>query len=231
MLGQVRDRPIALPVNLLVLRSLEKATYSPAGVGHYALAASKYCHFTSPIRRYADLLVHRALHEYLTGNVDRARRLYGFPDLAQIGEHISETEQVAEEAEQELKRIFVLHLLRTRMAEEFEGIVVSLTSFGAAVHLPEYGVEGLVPREALGPDHWQFDEQNQCLLGRHTGAILRLGQAMPVRIVGVHPAGGQLDLAPAVGLIARPPEPSKQQVSRRSSSRNRRRKRQKKRST
>jgi len=231
MLDQVRDRPIALPVNILVLRSLEKATYSPASVGHYALAASKYCHFTSPIRRYADLLVHRALQEYLTGNVDRARRLYAFPDLTEIGEHISETEQTAEEAEQELKRIFILHLLRMRMADEFEGIVVSLTSFGAAVHLPEYGVEGLVPREALGPDHWQFDEQNQCLLGRHTGAILRLGQAMRVRIIGIHPAGGQLDLAPAVGLIVKPPESSRQQMSRRSSSRNRRRRKQKKRSS
>jgi ribonuclease R len=228
LLDQIHDRQIALPVNILVLRSLEKATYSPTSIGHYALAASKYCHFTSPIRRYADLMVHRALHGYLTGNMDRIRRSYVFPDLVEIGEHISETERVADEAEQELKTILILHLVRTRIGDELEGIVVSLTAFGAAVHLPEYGVEGLVPREALGPDQWQYDEQNQCLLGRHTGAILRLGQTMRVRVVDVHPAGGQLDLAPAVGLVLKAPERLRQQASRRGSSKKRRRKQKKK---
>ncbi|MEN6428887.1 MAG: ribonuclease R [Phycisphaerales bacterium] len=230
VLDQIRDRTAALPVNLLVLRSLERATYSPASVGHYALAASKYCHFTSPIRRYADLIVHRALQGYLTDSADRIRRLYAFPDLVEIGEHLSETEQAADEAENELKTVLVLHLLHRRVGEDLEGVVVSLSGYGAAVHLPEYGVEGLVPREALGPDRWQFDEQNQCLLGRHTGAILRLGQAMRVRIADVHPAAGQLDLAPAVGLVVKPPERPKQQAARRDSSR-RRRKNQKKRST
>lgn len=230
VLDQIRDRTAALPVNLLVLRSLERATYSPASVGHYALAASKYCHFTSPIRRYADLMVHRALQGYLTNSADRIRRLYAFPDLVEIGEHLSETERAADEAENELKTVLILHLLHNRVGEDLEGVVVSLSGYGAAVHLPEYGVEGLVPREALGPDRWQFDEQNQCLLGRHTGAILRLGQAMRVRIVDVHPAAGQLDLAPAVGLVVKTPERPKQQAARRDSSR-RRRKNQKKRST
>ncbi|HOV78307.1 MAG TPA: hypothetical protein PLS24_09770, partial [Sedimentisphaerales bacterium] len=89
--------------------------------------------------------------------------------------------------------------------------------------LPEYGVEGLVPCEALGPDRWHFDEQNQCLLGRHTGAILRLGQTMRVRIVDIHPAGGQLDLAPAVGLVIKAPELPRQQTPRRNAARKRRR--------
>jgi len=141
----------------------------------------------------------------------------------EIGEHISETERVAEEAEQELKTTLILHLMRNRMGDEMEGIVVGLTGFGAAVHLPEYGVEGLVPCEALGPDRWHFDEQNQCLLGRHTGAILRLGQTMRVRIVDIHPAGGQLDLAPAVGLVIKAPELPRQQTPRRNAARKRRR--------
>jgi len=222
VLDQIRDRTAALPVNLLVLRSLERATYSPASVGHYALAASKYCHFTSPIRRYADLMVHRALQGHLAGDADRIRRLHAFPDLVEIGEHLSRTEQAAEEAEKELKTVLILHLLSARVGEDVEGVVVSLTNYGAAVHLPEYGVEGLVPREALGPDRWQFDEQNQSLLGRHTGAILRLGQAMRVRIVDVHPAAGQLDLAPAVGLVVKLPERPRQQAARRGSSRRRR---------
>jgi len=202
LLEKVRDARTGLPVNLLVLRSLEKAVYSPASVGHYALAASKYCHFTSPIRRYADLMVHRALEAYLSGQLEQARRQHTFPELAAIGEHISATEQEAEEAEQELKRILVLHLLRKRVGDELNGVVVTLTAHGAAVHLPDYGIEGLISREALGPDRWQFDEQSQCLVGRHTKAVLRLAQLLRVRIVAVHPAGGQLDLAPAKGLAA-----------------------------
>jgi ribonuclease R len=215
LLEQVQGTRIALPVNILVLRSLEIATYAPVSVGHYALAASKYCHFTSPIRRYADLLVHRALQAYMTGNLERARRQYAFPDLEEIGRHITGTEQAAEEAEQELKTILILHLLQKRIGQELDGIVVSLTAFGASVHLPQYGAEGLIPREALGPDHWQFDEQSQCLVGRYSGAILRLAQTLRVRILDVHPAAGQLDLAPARELIPKTPRSAPQQKSRR----------------
>jgi len=281
LLDRVQGTKIALPVNILVLRSLAVATYAPVSVGHYALAASKYCHFTSPIRRYADLMVHRALQAYLTRDLDRARRQYAFPDLEEIGRHITETEQTAEAAEQELKTILILHLLRKRIGgddaalaaglqtatatnrigdpfphvhlagistapeepgpdsphgsgsrlgtpdaaitqergrdalDTLEGVVVSLTAFGASVHLPEYGVEGLIPRGSGARSLWQFDEQSQCLVGRYSGAILRLAQTLRVRVVGVHPAAGQLDLAPARPLIARAPGRSPQQKSRR----------------
>ncbi|MBN1360004.1 MAG: ribonuclease R [Sedimentisphaerales bacterium] len=231
LLDQVRGARIALPVNMLVLRSLEKAVYGPASVGHYALAASKYCHFTSPIRRYADLTVHRALQAYLTGNVDRARREYAFPELVEIGRHISETEQGAEDAERELRSILVLHLLRRRNECELNGVVTNLTPYGAAVYLPEYGVEGLMRREALGPDHWQFDERNRCLIGRHTGALLRLGQAMRVRIVDIHPAAGQLELTPAIDLIPKMPVQAQQQKNRTGSRARRHRNRRKGRPT
>ena len=211
LLERVGGSRIALPVNLLVLRSLQRAEYAPVSVGHYALAASKYCHFTSPIRRYADLMVHRALQAYLTGQVERARRQHAFDELVDIGRHLSETEETADDATQEARTILVLHLLRQRVGDELNGMVVSLTQFGASVHLPEYGVEGLVPREALGPDRWQFDEQNQCLIGRHTGALLRLAQPLRVRIVAVQAAAGQLDLAPARSLIPKMPRPTQKQ--------------------
>ena len=214
LLDRIGTTRMAVPVNILVLRTLERAAYAPANVGHYALAASKYCHFTSPIRRYADLMVHRALQGYLMGNVDRARRQYSFSDLAEIGEHLSVTEEAAENAEQELKTILVLYLLRNRVGEELDGVIVSLNAFGAAAHLPQYGVEGLIPREALGPDYWQFDEQSQCLVGRQTGAILRLAQPIRVRIIDVHPAAGQLDLAPATELIVRMPQQVQQRAGR-----------------
>jgi ribonuclease R len=222
LLDRVSTTRMALPVNILVLRSLERAAYAPANVGHYALAASKYCHFTSPIRRYADLMVHRALQGYLTGSVDRARRQYSFSDLAEIGEHLSETEQAAENAEQELKTILVLHLLRNSIGQELDGVIVGLNAYGAAVHLPQYGVEGLIPREALGPDYWQFDERSQCLVGRHTKAILRLAQAIRVCVVDVHPAAGQLDLSPARELIVRMPRAVQQRAGRKNGPKHRR---------
>ncbi len=203
LLAQVGSTRVALPVNLLVLRSLERAAYTPAAVGHYALAASKYCHFTSPIRRYADLMVHRDLQAYLTGNVNAARHRHAFEDLAEIGRHISHTEQTAEDAEKEVKTTLVLGLLRRRIGEELDGVVMSLSRYGAFVLLPEFGVEGLVRPEALGPDHWQFDSQSQCLLGRHTGAVLRMGQNLRVRIMEVRPAAGHLELAPASAGVFR----------------------------
>ena len=227
LLDRMRGSRMELPVSILLLRSLARAAYSPTSVGHYALAASKYCHFTSPIRRYADLMVHRALQDYLTGNLDRARRRYVFPDLVEIGEHLTETELIADDAEQELKTILVLHLLRDRVGEEMKGVVVNLTSFGVSVHLPDFGVEGLVRPEALGPDRWQLDEQNQCLIGRHTGAMVRLAQRMRVRIADVHPAAGQLDLEPAMILIGKAPAQTSERKPRRRRSRNRPRSRKK----
>jgi exoribonuclease R len=105
---------------------------------------------------------------------------------------------------------------------------VTLTGFGAAVYLPDYGVEGLIPCEALGPDRWRFDEQSQCLVGRHTGAVLRLAQPLRVRIVAVAPAGGQLDLAPAADLIRSVcPSRDPQRKARRMSGPNHRRKKRK----
>jgi ribonuclease R len=203
MIDRLRQSSLAVPVNVLVLRSLAKAVYSPANEGHYALAASKYCHFTSPIRRYADLVVHRVLDTYLEGQVSEARRLYSFSELTDLGVHLTETEKAADEAEHEVKTILVLTLLACKVGEAFDGLVVGLSPFGASVHLPGYGIEGLIRREALGPDIWRFDERTQCLTGRDTGAVVRLAQPMRVRIAEVHAAAGQLDLAPANELVVR----------------------------
>ncbi|MCP4455616.1 MAG: RNB domain-containing ribonuclease, partial [Planctomycetes bacterium] len=221
MIDRLRDSTLAVPVNVLVLRSLAKAIYSPASEGHYALAASRYCHFTSPIRRYADLVVHRVLDAYLKGQVPEARRLYSFAELTDLGVHLSGTEKAADEAEHEVKTILVLTLLEYKINEELNGLVVGLSPFGASIHLPDYGIEGLIRREALGPDVWRFDERTQCLAGQHTGAVVRLAQPIRVRIVEVHAAAGQLDLAPATDLVVRmkrqqatPPKTTRKKTSR-----------------
>lgn len=203
VLQQVTGSKMALPVNLLILRSLSKATYTPANIGHYALAAPKYCHFTSPIRRYADLLVHRALDDYLRGQTDRARRRTSFAELADIGAHISETEQAAEEATREVRTLFILHLLQPKVGTEHAGVVVSLNRYGAVVRLPEFGVDGVLRTENLGADTWHFDEPNQCLIGKHSRCLLRLAQSLKVCISEVHPAAGQLDLVPTQPLKTR----------------------------
>jgi len=200
IIKQVQGAPLELPVNLLVLRSLAKASYSGANVGHYALAARRYCHFTSPIRRYADLLVHRVLEDYLEGQLQQARRRYSFADLGEIGLHISDTEQDAEEATREVKTIFILHLLSKHVGETMRGVVVNLNAYGASVHLPDFGIEGVLRPEHLGADTWQYDERHQCLIGRHTRNILRLAQPIQVRIAEVNPAAGHLDLVPAQAL-------------------------------
>ncbi len=206
LIAETQDAKQALPIHILVLRSLEKAEYLPANVGHYALAAAKYCHFTSPIRRYADLLVHRALDDYLAQNLDQARCRHSFDELTRTGQHLSDTERRADTAELELKTLFILHLLRQRVGEAFDGVVDNLSSFGVQVRLPDYGVEGLIPQEALGPDDWRFDAQNQCLVGHYSGSLVRLAQRLRVVIVEVHATAGRLDLAPAYDLVGRAPE-------------------------
>jgi ribonuclease R len=140
------------------------------------------------------------LGDYLEGRVERARRSYSFADLSEIGLHISETEQDAEEATHEVKTIFILHLLRKHIGETIRGVVVNLNAYGVSVHLSDFGVEGLLRPENLGPDTWQYKEHHQCLIGRHTRNILRLGQPLRVRIAEVHPTAGHLDLVPAQAL-------------------------------
>ena len=162
-----------------------------------------------------------------TRRLDRARLALSVARINDIGEHITATEQAADEAEQELKTILILHLLMDKIGAEFNGIVVHLHQFGVQVQLPDYGVEGQIRSEDLGADQWQFHEASQCLIGRHTGAVLGLAQVLRVRIVEVHPSAGQLELAPVVNLIKKLPTKTRsgQGRSGRSARRGRRRKR------
>ena len=223
LLDQYQSSRVAIPINLLVLRSLARASYSPLNEGHYALAASKYCHFTSPIRRYADLLVHRTLQGYLTGKIRQARQSLSFSRLSEIGEHLTDMEQNAEDAEQELKTIMVLYHLQKRIGQELAGIVVNLTSYGATILLPKYGVEGQLARETLGPDQWNFDKQSQCLIGRYSRKVLRLAQPVRVRIVAVNPTAGQLDLVPPHDISQTSRKPAENRSDRTAKARQRRR--------
>jgi ribonuclease R len=172
-----------------------------------------YGHFTSPIRRYADLLIHRALDCYLRGNLDAGSDW--LPDnqqLAEIGRHITFTEERADDAERELKTVLILQMLADKIGEELDCVVTGLTNFGVFVKSKKLGIEGLVQLTDLGPDQWQYNPKAGCIIGRHSGKLVSLGQPMKVRIVSVNVSARKLNVAPVVAIHPAGIHPRKEQL-------------------
>jgi len=220
LLASAKGADCSFAINLAVLRSFEKAQYAPLHIGHFALASTHYCHFTSPIRRYADLLVHRALECHLQGRSDTARDISAEADLVGIGKHITFTEQRANDAEKELTTVLILQMLSKRIGEALDCVITGLTGFGVFVQSKKFGIEGLIRMEELGPDRWKFNKKTQSILGERTGCSIRLGQSLKVQIVSVNVPARQLNVAPAeeltkaVGEIKRTKRPTKHKKSR-----------------
>ena len=211
LLAAVKGSDSCLAVNLAVLRSFEKAQYAPLHIGHYALASTHYCHFTSPIRRYADLLVHRVLESYLVKREAYLKQdtkyeiqdvVLSEQDLTKIGKHITFTEQRAEDAERELQTVLILQMLSKKIGEELDCVVTGIAGFGVFVQSRKYGIEGLIPLDNLGPDRWRFNQKSQCLVGQYSGCAIHLGQAMKVRIVSVNVPARQLNVSPTEALVS-----------------------------
>ena len=207
LLSSVKGTPYEFAINTHVLRSLQRAEYAPQHIGHFALASKHYCHFTSPIRRYADLMVHRLLQAYLEHRMNMIGLEEVLPDsaLAKVGEHISWTEQNAVEAERDLKQVLILHMLSERVGDEMNCVVSGLTKFGVFVQCIKYGIEGMIELEDLGLDEWQYNEKSQCVVGKFSGKTVHLGQEMPVRIISVNIPQRQLNLAPMKLLVTSRP--------------------------
>ena len=205
LLESVKGTPLSYAINTYVLRSLPKAEYSPLNIGHYALASPHYCHFTSPIRRYADLLVHRLLDCYIRGTLNKIGLEEVLPELElrEIGRHLTWTEEQAENAENELKTILILQMLTKHIGEEMEAVVSGLTNFGIFVQCLKFGIEGLIEPGDLGLDEWKYDPRAQAVIGKWSGQSIRLGQPLKVRIVSVNLPARQLFAAPAEPLISR----------------------------
>jgi len=216
LLAAVKGADCSLAVNLAVLRSFEKAQYAPLHIGHFALASTHYCHFTSPIRRYADLHVHRILECYLQNRSDSAKDISAGLDLIEIGKHITFTEQRAEDAEKELTTVLILQMLSKRIGEELDCVVTGLASFGVFVHSRKFGIEGLIQTADLGPDQWKYNSRAQCIVGQRSGRSIRLGQAIKVRIVSVNVPARQLNVAPAEALIRTTSRTKKNKISKQS---------------
>jgi len=207
LLAAVRGKPEAYGVHLAVLRSLAKAEYSIEKEEHFALGSSAYCHFTSPIRRYPDLTVHRLFAEVARGSAKKQRggrrkkaparaRTADGRSLAEVAAHCSRTERRAEAAERELTKIKLLEFLQARIGETFTGIVTGVQAFGAFVENPELLIDGLVHISSLSDDRYRFDRRRLALVGHSTGRELRVGSTLEVRIAGVDIARRQLDLEP-----------------------------------
>jgi ribonuclease R len=202
LLAAVQGADCSFAVNLTVLRSFEKAQYAPLHIGHYALASTHYCHFTSPIRRYADLMVHRNLEFYLQNKRTPREQEQ---NLTETGKHITFTEQRAEDAENELTTVLILQMLSKKIGEQLDCVVTGLTGFGVFVQCRKFGIEGLIRMDALGPDQWNFNDKTQCIVGERSGRSIRLGQAIKVLIVSVNVPARQLDVRP-VELLAKEPK-------------------------
>ncbi len=201
LLAAVKGTDCSFAVNLAVLRSFEKAQYAPLHIGHFALASTHYCHFTSPIRRYADLLVHRVLEFYLQNRLDAAKSISAGLDLTEIGKHLTFTEQRADDAENELKTVLILQMLSKRTGEELNCVVTGLTNFGVFLQSQKFGIEGLIMMGDLGGDTWKLNQKAQCTVGQRSGYTIRMGQALKVRIVSVNVPARQLNLVPVKPLV------------------------------
>jgi ribonuclease R len=177
LLEKIKPRPDAQLLQTVMLRSLKQAMYSPDNAGHFGLAYDHYTHFTSPIRRYPDLLVHRAIKAGLK------KEKPGKQPLAEIGMHCSATERRADEATRDVEAWLKTYYMRDHIGNVYEGTVSSTTSFGIFVALDEVFVEGLVHVTELGQDYFHYDQTKHWLIGERTGKRFRLGDRVTVKVV------------------------------------------------
>ncbi len=180
-------------VAMSVLRSQTQAYYAPQNMGHFGLSLPRYAHFTSPIRRYADLIVHRALISAL-GLGDDGLSRQEIAALPATAEHISQTERRSMEAERDTVDRYVASFMADREGGEFEGMIAGVSRAGLFVRLDETGADGLIPIRSLGSDYFHHDRESQTLTGERSGAVLTLGQRVTVRLIEATPITGGLIL-------------------------------------
>jgi ribonuclease R len=189
-LATLGDRPDRWIYEMLALRAMTQAVYSPANKGHFGLALERYMHFTSPIRRYADLVVHRAIKAALQGTDA------GMTDdwLVATGEHISTAERRAESVAWGVEGWLKCEYVAARIGEEFDGVVMGVTDFGLFVELTGYYVQGLLHISELGSDYFRYSSTGMSLVGDRSGRRFGLGDRLRVRLVDVQPSVGKIDL-------------------------------------
>lgn len=214
LVGQIQGTPVERPIAALMLRTMQKARYDALNVGHFGLAAPSYTHFTSPIRRYPDLVVHRLLRELRHAGVTDERRAWLDDRLPDVGRHTSARERRADEAERELLQWKKVRFMADKVGEVFSGYVTGVTGFGLFVELQEHFVEGLVHISTLADDFYQFTEGSHQLVGERSRRRFRLGDALRVRVLRVDLERRMVDLGVEDVLQAADDGPSRRRVGR-----------------
>jgi ribonuclease R len=194
LLERIQGKPEEKPIAFLMLRTMQKARYSDENLGHFGLAASSYTHFTSPIRRYPDLIVHRALRAARHGSLSPEAREHWIEDLPDIARHTSEMERRADEAERELLQWKKVKFMADKVGDEFEGYVTGVAAFGLFIELVEHFVEGLVHVSTMADDYYRFVESAHTLRGENTRKTYRLGDKVKVQVIRVNLDLRQIDL-------------------------------------
>lgn len=184
LLGKVEGTPEEALISRLALRSMKQAKYTPENTGHFGLAAKYYTHFTSPIRRYPDLQIHRIIKENIRGRLKEERIAHYEKILPEVAMQAGVTERRAEEAERETIKLKKVEYMKERIGEEFEGVISGITKWGAYVELPNT-IEGLVHVMNMRDDHYEYWEEQYELIGEHTRNVYKLGQVVRVRVLGV----------------------------------------------
>ena len=180
---------------MAMLRSLTHAEYSPSNIGHFGLALESYAHFTSPIRRYPDLLVHRAIRHIVRGG-KAGKYDYSPKDMERLGAITSGHEKRAEEATREVEAWLKCQYMEQHLGDEFEGVITGVTNFGVFVQITELLVDGLVHVTSLDNDYYKYDAGSQRLIGERSGKTFRLGAAMRVKVQRVDMETRRIDFRP-----------------------------------
>lgn len=196
LLDWAKGGPLEGAVSMMVLRSLMKARYDEKDLGHFGLGAEDYCHFTSPIRRYPDLVVHRVLTAAMQGQSLKSLATF----TPQAARHSSEREVAAQNAEREIEKLYMAQFMADKVGQTFSAAVTGVTRFGVFAGLAN-GVEGMVPIEALGPDRWEYDEDRQTLTAVSSGVVYSFGTPLEVVCAAADPSTGKIDFTlPGTGM-------------------------------
>ncbi|MBQ2978704.1 MAG: ribonuclease R [Bacteroidaceae bacterium] len=190
LMQEIKGRPEENLISTVAIRSMSKAIYSTDNIGHYGLGFDYYTHFTSPIRRYPDMMVHRLIDRYLNGGRSAVEQ-----SLESKCKHSSEMEQLAANAERASIKYKQVEFLSDRLGEEFDGVISGITEWGLYVELDENKCEGLIPIRELDDDYYELDEKNYALVGRRSHRIYRLGDPVRILIAGTNLEKKQLDFA------------------------------------
>lgn len=194
LLIKVEDTPEEALISRLTLRSMKQAKYTVTNTGHFGLSAKYYCHFTSPIRRYPDLQIHRIIKENLQGRLGEKRVLHYDKILFEVANHSSKTERRAEEAEREVEKLKKVEYMMEHIGESFEGVISGVTSWGMYVELPNT-IEGMIRVSEMDDDYYIYDEERYQMVGEHTKKVYKLGQKVIVEVVNADKLQRAIDFA------------------------------------